>query len=139
MASGTMVHAYSSVCLMAASGELSTGNLLKASAASSLPGMCLMLYLNCCMYNIHLSILAEGGFEYGPNTVISGLWSVQISNCTGRIFHSSTSPPRLPSQIENICFRVELAYGSCSVQVCTGHLLASVPRELQCLLERHLW
>ena len=79
MASATMVRAYSSVCLMAASGELSTGNLLKASAAFSLPGMCLMLYLNCCMYNIHLSILAEGGFECGPSTVISGLWSVQIS------------------------------------------------------------
>ena len=39
MASATMVRAYSSVCLMAASGALSTGNLLKASAAFSLPGM----------------------------------------------------------------------------------------------------
>ena len=79
MASATMVHAYSSVYLMAVSGALFIVNLLKASAAFSLPGMCLMLYLNCCMYNIHLSILAEDGFECGPSTVINGLWSVQIS------------------------------------------------------------
>ena len=38
MASATKVRAYSSVRLMAVSGELSTGNLLKASAAFSLPG-----------------------------------------------------------------------------------------------------
>ena len=36
MASATMVHSYSSVRLIATSGELSTGNLLKASAAFSL-------------------------------------------------------------------------------------------------------
>ena len=42
MASATMLRAYSSVCLMAASVTLSTGNLLNASAAFSLPGMCLI-------------------------------------------------------------------------------------------------
>ena len=79
MASATMLRAtYSPVSLMAASAALSTGNLLKASAAFSLPWMCLMLSLNCCLYNIYLSILS--GFECGPSTVISGLWSVQISN-----------------------------------------------------------
>ena len=140
-----MVRAYSSVCLMAASAELSTGNLLKASAAFSLdlPGIYLILYLNFCMYNIHPSILAEGGFECGASTVISSLWSVQISKsfhgCIGRIFHSSTSPSRLPSPIENICFLVELANGSRSVQVCAGHLLVSVLRQPQYLKERHLW
>ena len=123
MASATMVRAYSSVCLMAASGELSTGDLLNASAVFSLPGMCLMPYLNCLMYNIHLSILPEDGFECGPSTVISGLWSVQFSKSFPWMYRKEE----------------ELAYGSHSAQVRTGHLLASVPRELQYLLERHLW
>ena len=122
-----MVRAYSSIRLVAASAELSTGNLLKASAAFSLPGMYLILYLNFCMYNIHLSILAKGGFECGASTVISSLWSVQISKSFPRVYR------------ENICFLVELAYGSRSVQVCAGHLLVSVLRQLQHLLERHLW
>ncbi|KAL9975198.1 hypothetical protein ACROYT_G012328 [Oculina patagonica] len=46
MASATMLRAYSSVCLMDASGALSTGNLFNASAVFSLPGMCLMLNVN---------------------------------------------------------------------------------------------
>ena len=81
------------VCLMALSGTLSTGNLLNVSAVFSLLGMCLILYLNCYMYSIHLWILAEGGFECGSRTVTSGLWSVQISNSFPWMYRKKFSQP----------------------------------------------
>lgn len=83
----------------------------------------------------HFAWASSGGLEYLPSTVISGLWSVQISK-PFLWMYSSTSLLWLPCQTENIGLLVKLAYGSHSVQVCTGYLLASVPRQFQYLLER---
>ena len=60
IASATTVRAYSPVSLMD-TPDGSAGGLLSPSAAFSLPEMCLTVYLNCYMYNIHLLILADGG------------------------------------------------------------------------------
>ena len=110
-----MVHAYSPVCLMPASGALSTGNVHKASAFS-LPGMHLISYLNCCMYDVHLSILAQGGFEFGPSTMISGFCSTQISKSFPWMCRKNFSQLHFTARASlsnrDICLLEELAYSS---------------------------
>lgn len=71
-----MVCVYFFVCLMVVLVVLFIGNLFKVLVVFFLLGMCLMLYLNCCMYNIYFLILVEGGFECGLSIVVSGLWLV---------------------------------------------------------------